>query len=74
MVVADRKESLTSDNGHTLDWKANEDAAMNVGAEIAKAVQAVKAERGDQSDDSGHLTAHQKKNSQARNLEVIQNA
>ena len=63
--------SLTLDvYGHTLDWKANEDAAEGLGSELAKA--AAEAEKADikldiqsrHSRDSDHLTAHQKKNLQ----------
>jgi hypothetical protein len=43
--------------GHTLDWKANEDAAKGLGQEIAKAVTETESNF-----DSGHLTAHQKEN------------
>jgi len=50
--------------GHVHDWTANEDAAKRLGEEIAKVVAEV---------DSGHLTAHQKENFQAGNLEVIAN-
>ena len=52
--------------GHTLDWKANEDAAKGLGNEIAKAV----AEAGNNLD-SGPLTAHKVKGSQTRNLEAL---
>jgi integrase len=55
--------------GHTLDWKANEDAAQGLGDELAKAVTEAESNF-----DSGHLTAHQKENFQTRNLEVIDNA
>jgi hypothetical protein len=52
--------------GHTLDWTASEDAAKRLGEEIAKAVAAV--ERKQQFLDSAHLSAHQKENSQSRQL------
>ncbi len=56
--------------GHTLDWKANEEAAKGLGEEIAKAV----AEAREQSIDSALLSTLEKKNFQAQNLEVIENA
>jgi integrase len=55
--------------GHTLDWKANEDAAKGLGQEIAKAVTETESNF-----DSGHLTAHQKENFQTQDLEVIDDA
>jgi hypothetical protein len=59
--------SLSTFYGHTLDWTANEDAAKRLGEEIAKAV--AELERKQQLKlDSGHLSAHQKENSQAGNL------
>jgi hypothetical protein len=54
--------------GHTLDWKANEDAGNGLGEEIAKSV--AEAEK---NLDSGQLTAHQKENFQTQNLEVTLN-
>jgi hypothetical protein len=42
--------------GHTLDWESNEDAAKGLGEVIARAVA-----EADVKIDSGHLTAHQKK-------------
>lgn len=53
--------------GHTLDWKANEEAAKALGNEIAKA-----AAESEGALDSGHLTAHKRKNFQTRDLEVSQ--
>jgi hypothetical protein len=53
--------------GHALDWTANEDAAKRLGEEMAKAVAEVEREQ-QLNLDSGHLTAHQKENSQAVNL------
>ncbi len=52
--------------GHTLDWKANEDAAKGLGHELAKAVTEAES-----SFDSGHLTAHQKENFRTQDSEVI---
>jgi hypothetical protein len=46
--------------GHTLDWKANEDAAKGLGDELAKAVAEVQRKQQDKSVDSGPLTAHDK--------------
>ncbi|MCU1224531.1 MAG: hypothetical protein JWQ42_2624 [Edaphobacter sp.] len=51
--------------GHTLDWKANVDAAQRLGEEITKAVKAA-----EENLDSGHLTAHQKRNFQTQDLDV----
>ena len=59
--------------GHTLDWKANEDAARGLGDELAKAVAEVQSKQQDKSVDSGPPTAHQKENFQTLNLEVIEN-
>lgn len=59
--------------GHTLDWKVNEDAAKALGVEIAKAVTNAESKLGSVSVDSGTLTAHQNNDSQALNLEVIEN-
>jgi hypothetical protein len=52
--------------GHTLDWKANEDAAKGLGDELAKAVTEAESNF-----DSGHLTAHQKENFRTQDSEVI---
>jgi integrase len=52
--------------GHTLDWKANEEAAKGLGAEIEKAVAETESNL-----DSGPLTAHKEEDLQALNLEVI---
>ncbi len=51
--------------GHTLDWKANDDAAKGLGEELAKAV--TKAES---NLNSGPLTAHPKENFRTRDSEV----
>lgn len=52
--------------GHTLDWKANEDAAKGLGDEIAKAVTEAESNL-----DSGPLTAHKSEGSQTRKLEAF---
>jgi integrase len=52
--------------GHTLDWKANEEAAASLGLVIAKAVAEV------ESKNSGPLTAHNEDGFQTRSLEAIE--
>ena len=63
-------QAWTYSLGHTLDWKYNEDAAKELGEEIAHAVESHQQEH--ISLDSGHLTAHQKENFQTQDLEVIE--
>lgn len=55
--------------GHTLDWKANEEAAKGLGDEIARAVAEAESNV-----DSGPLTAHNEEGSQPRKLEATQNS
>ena len=55
--------------GHTLDWKANENAAKGLGDELAKAVTEAESNF-----DSALLTTLKKKDFQTQNLEVIENA
>jgi HK97 family phage major capsid protein len=55
--------------GHTLDWKANEEAATSLGVVIAKAV----TENGS-NQNSGPLTAHNEEGFQTRSLEALQNS
>jgi len=55
--------------GHTLDWKANEEAATKLGAEIANAIP-----EADSSLDSGTLTAHNENGLQTRDLQVVDNS
>jgi integrase len=56
--------------GHTLDWKANEEAAQRLGDELAKAVaKTVDAEK--DSDNSDCLTAIKKKNFHSQKMEVL---
>jgi integrase len=52
--------------GHTLDWKANEEAAQRLGDELAKAV--ADAEN---SDNSGRLTAIKQKSFHSLKMEVF---
>jgi integrase len=54
--------------GHTLDWRANEEAAKGLGDEIAKAVTEAESNL-----DSGPLTAHKENDLQTLNLEVADN-
>jgi integrase len=54
--------------GHTLDWKANEEAAGSLGLTIAKAVAEV------ESKNSGPLTAHNEEGFQTRSLEASENS
>jgi hypothetical protein len=55
--------------GHTLDWKANEEAAASLGLVIAKAVTETESNL-----NSGPLTAHNEEGFQTRSLEAIQNS
>jgi hypothetical protein len=58
--------------GHTLDWKANEDAARGLGDELRKAVAEVQSKQQDKSVDSALLSTLKKKTSKLRSLEVIE--
>jgi hypothetical protein len=53
--------------GHTLDWKANEEAAQKLGDEPAKAV----ADAEENSDNSGRLTAIKQKSFHSQKMEVF---
>ena len=59
--------------GHTLDWKANENAAKGLGGEIAKAVAKAKSNPEGNFIDFDPLTAHPKEKLPSRDLEVIEN-
>lgn len=55
--------------GHTLDWKANEEAAASLGTVIAKVVAENESHL-----DSGPLTAQHGKGFQTRSLEASENS
>jgi integrase len=55
--------------GHTLDWKANEEAAASLGLVIAKTVT-----ENESNLDSGPLTAHNEEGFQTRSLEATDNS
>ncbi len=55
--------------GHTLDWKASEEAARGLGDEIARAVTEAESNV-----DSAPFTAHNENDFQTLNLEVAVNS